>query len=510
MAIFKIRNKNEFDKLVTIIKDNNSTAITVDEKGNIVSNGNYYVKAFNTDEETYTEEIKDETTFKRFDAFYTQTPVADTWEIIKESAINTFFARRNFLVYSPIKVSIDEKIQIEKIKEYLRLLAPNVNQSILTFTPSSRETEVVYYEVAVKFAIKFNGEPVYVINKFYFDGNYNLVNPNKISYLNNSIEREAKKHVESTNIESTNIESSIVNDFYDKIFAVMQTDAEQYLVGNALKTYTEGLKTITQSDKMIVIECGLPKFRYVAKLSMYQKKYIIRNSITNEAILECDIDSNNDVIFKCLQCNTEGICTNNKIKCYINEFEHEYREIDFSKSSDYYTNNELSKHLNDAPCPSCNRYVCFGKYSTCPSCDKTICIDCINPTMLIKTKGSDYQMHRKCAFYCTGTLKFVSKKDSRKCQCCGKVYSRDYFYEKSNLCKLCAPILLYNNQSIEVRNRVSELFQIHKKMFPLTKQLKNGICNEDLNGILFQIDTEVYYYDKKENSNSKYIKLKKL
>ncbi|MGM9972083.1 MAG: hypothetical protein ACI35W_06715 [Anaeroplasmataceae bacterium] len=514
MNIVKVKSSLEYEMLKDLINDNQDS-IYVNDDGQIVNDDTLYVldtHSSNNDNN----DLKNDKIFTRFDSFYSKEQTIDTWDTLKAYVIDHFFKRRNFLVYNPIFHELKKEEYESIILSYFKTYTP-INTNDLVIIEKDESNESLIYEVAVKIPFKFFGNPIYVINKFYFDSNLNLLSSNAsrdiyedIKNNNNNTEKS-----QNNNLINYEINSDMVNIMNEKIIDKMKDGFTDYLVGEAYDIFNEKTEDYIDNNKEIIIECGMPKIRYIAVMKVFNKKFIIKNRLTAEYLFECSINSSNKATFKCLQCGQDGILSGDIINIYSKDSDNNKiitpMNINLKERvSDEYLANDFGYHVfKNKDCLDCSRYVCANTIIKCSSCNKKMCNDCIKPDYVVK--NSDYLLHKSCAFFNKETLSFVPKNEVMKCALCKREYSNSNKYD-DKYCLLCGPIVNFDSLDNSSKKQYYDLFDIHKNMFGFRSRSKQNICNETINGILFKINQKYYFLDKMkydlEKDEIKFIEVK--
>lgn len=542
MKTIKVTNNIEFDSIKTLIlnRTNKTEDIKIDGNEIIYGDSTKYVKSLSNDEtsdDIFEISSDDEKTFNRFEAFFNGGNEYTTWDTFREKVVDDFFKSHSYLVYSPARPKIDFQKNENRIKEIINYYNPNIYVDSLTVEEEKGSDKKVIYEVAVKFDIKFGGQPVYVINKFYFDEKQKILTPKEHQYFNKLVqdygvkEKNDNNDYVSTKNENTsnegNISSEVVNNLYQEIFNVMKTPFKDYLVGNAKKTFDEYAKKYTESDGETYIsnyefECGVPQFRYVAKLVVYRKLFTVKNPL-GEVILYGSIGDNNEITLTCAHCHQE-IFANNSVNAYFksDDGEHEIiKQIPYDENGGYLSeenyDNDMARHcyVPTGKCASCKRIICKSNLRECDAddCEEPICIDCKDVRKIIvnyDSDGNSLVYHHECVHFCKQTLTCTPREETKTCECCGITYSKEYF-NNSEFCGLCEPIVKIG----ESASIYKKLFKLHSDLFSLANRSKENTCNENRNYILFKIakkkEFNFYLIDKNELNKGNYeINIKKL
>lgn len=526
----KVPNEAEFQTVCKLIDAN----ISQNETRYTYSDNSIYVDDF---EFTKSKEFVEEQTadngyvetehgitkkFMRFDNFNANTRTdanAMTWENVVNDNIDTFYKLNSFLKYAPYDDN-DCEGEKEIIETKLKRALPYVADRMI-FARNDDIGKETIYEVAVKFRFVFRGEPKYVINKFYFDGNFALCSSSQSRLLYAQVDALVKEATANEeNNEEVLIESDQVTKITNNILAVMQNQSgfQDYLIGEA-KTVFDNYVKDTKNNGVFNVEvsCDRVKLRYIAHLRMRMKEYLVIDALSGQKIFDVRLGVKGELNVYCSKCGNEIISQDiiPFARIDINGKQTvAFGDINEMSESDL-ANSTITKHCQLPPvtCKSCTKLLCLTQLEKCSECGKTLCIDCSSNNIVSQYndgKTISYY-HTSCAVYCEDTFETLPKAYTKRCTVCGKIYSTKYFRDKVNMCKLCEPI--YTDEVID-DELYRKIYNTHKNMLPLHLRNKKNICNENFDSILFKVvignNDHVYYFDKSQLLEDKPFKIKKL
>ena len=461
--------------------------------------------------------------FSRFDNFAKPTRKVDnemTWDNVVSENLDTFYKLNSFLIYAPYDEDTfesDKKI----VEAGLLKMLPSQSERLVVKHTESADKETIF-EVAVKFRFVFRGEPKYIINKFYFDADYNIFTPSQSKMLHeqiNIIIKDAKTS-ESDEDSKIAIESDQVIRITNNILETMKKfdGFQNYLVGEAKEVFDSYVVDSRHNGQFNVeVSCDRAKLRYIAQLKMRLKEYKVIDSQSTQEIFIATVGMNGDLDLICAKCGTTVISqdlvpfttigTNGKESiAYSNINEITDKDI---------ANSIITKHCMVPPalCKNCNMLLCNDLLATCTECGKTLCVDCTSNNIvdqyMIENKVNYF--HTSCGVYCEDTFQTLPKSFTKRCGMCGKVNSNSYYKEKSNMCSLCEPI--YTDEVFD-DEEYRKLYAINKQILPIHLRSKNNLCNENFDSILFKVvkgkKEHFYRFDKNQLSTNKALRITKV
>ncbi len=531
----KITNESEFGSVCKLIDANlsqndtrynhNHNSIFVDGLEFVVSKD--FVEEENEDNGYVVTEHGATKKFSRFDNFNKATRSVDnqmTWDNVVSENLDTFYKLNSFLIYSPYDEDTftnDKEIITNKLARIL----PNIHHRLVVQHSESSEKETIY-EVAIKFRFVFRGEPKYIINKFYFDENYNIFSPSQSKMLYEQISlivKDANDNKVDNSSDGENditIESDQVIRITNNILTSMKSfqGFQGYLVGEAKDVFNSYVKDSRSSGQFnIEVACDRAKLRYIAHLKMRLKEYKIIDSQSTQELFLARVGINGDLDLICARCGTTIVNQDvvDFIKVGANGKESIGNAIVADLTDTDIANSVVSKHcmLPPSTCKSCNMLLCKELLSTCAECGKAVCVDCnmnnIVDQYIVDNKVNYY--HTACGVYCEDTFQTLPKSYSKRCGMCGKVYTATNFAEKSNMCSLCSPI--YSDEIFD-DEEYKTMYKINKQILPIHLRGKNNLCNENFDSILFKVvkgkSEHVYHFDKAQLFANKPLKLTKI
>ncbi len=461
--------------------------------------------------------------FTRFDNFSKATRSEDndmTWDNVVSENLDTFYKLNSFLIYAPYDEDTFAS-DSEIVKQRLVKMLPAIHDRLVIKHTESADKETIY-EVAIKFRFVFRGEPKYIINKFYFDAEYNVFTPSQSKMLHeqiNIIIKDAKSG-DLDEDSKISIESDQVIRITNNILEIMKMNDgfQSYLVGEAKQIFDNYVIDSRHNGQFNVeVSCDRAKLRYIAHLKMRLKEYKVIDSHSQQEIFIATVGMNGDIDLTCTKCGTNVISQD--VVAYATIGANGKESIEYDNINDItdlnISNSLLAKHcmLPPAMCKNCNMLLCNELLATCTECGKTLCVDC-NAGNIVDQYTLDNELHyfhTSCGVYCEDTFQTLPKSFTKRCGMCGKVNSNSYYSEKSNMCSLCEPI--YTDEIFD-DEEYRKLYAINKQILPLHLRRKNNICNENFDSVLFKVvkgKKELFYrFDKSQLAKNKALKLTKV
>ncbi len=512
--IIKVANSQEFEYISQLVsqnqKDFNSKIIA--HNGEIVANGQVFVCGNDSSEQNQMEVSYNDKNFSRFDEFYMtsdEKTTSVTWSMIVDQTLDTFYKNNSYLIYAPIQSDTSRKDIIE-LDDFKRKYLPKYAGRLVVEKDNKNVIENIY-EVAIKFRMIYQGEPRYVINKFYFSSDLELYSPAKSSQIYASI----KEHLDQNQQEEKQIvEPLAINQVIEinkKIEDIMQQEQgfQDYLIGEA-KQYFENYKQDaleTMTDKAMII-CDRIKLRYIANIKLEKKAYIMKDRISGQPMFDCYLSFSNNVTLSCSHCK-KVLVDNGYVAIDVNGKLEEIALDDLNY--DQMINCEDLSHyvFGSSICSKCDKLFCPTTLAKCSECGADICTNCNGDNVKISfdEKGDIIYYHKNCAVFCYDTLTFERKTNTQVCEICGQTYTKNYFQYNENKCNLCFPLVNGTGDLEEMK----QIYKQHKAFLPIGKRSLDNLCNENISAIVFKTKNGEMFIMHKNNANkNKLISLKKL
>jgi hypothetical protein len=468
-----------------------------------------------------------------------------------DSLLEFFYRNNNYLVYEKVEDNTSSKVKDGQLDELMHFLLPTLGNNIRVSKDSSFHVSRVC-EVAVKMKLSLGGEPIPVINKFYFEvGPNNLIKPIRGARANSlhlQIEQIAKKTNKTSNshlnvspdyllsqriseklLEVLNDEEGFAdclcvdNTSEEKIREYLTSKLDSTALFQPLTGFSKGSSIIdlfnnSELDNIEPLVCSSAKIRYIAFLEYSSNPYIVYDLTSDTPLFKADFGFSNLLNVICLRCNPSqnkpALIEDGYIELsgnkYLINFDDKNFGLPAKENPRLY--NPLVRHSTMLSCElhnsgRCNKIVCLdSQVFHCPiqgcKAPSSLCLDCPHDEIVIHKEKNNIasHYHTSCLQFCHDTLSLLPKDETFVCSCCGISYSSSY-YKSKGLCNLCYPIISLAGDKLIYE----QIYKIHSNLLPYHLRTKLGLANENSKFIIIKNDRNdnyAYILDKKSNKTN--------